>query len=849
MVRLPQVGGDNGNWGDILNEYLSQAHETTGTLKPNTVGSSQLQDGSIPAGKLTSATQAALVKAESSVQSVNAKFPTSGNVTLTADDVAAIPVTQKGQAGGVAELDGDGKLTTAQVPDSVVSGNSLTGAADGQMPTWDEVAGEWKPGAPVVAGSSSGAAGAGSPVAVRIRRQLRLNASYNQFLAEEYGAWWRTNVDTLVGFHPSTIGTFQVPEYFGNEDIREQQVVIYCNAADGPVSAPMVDTDGEPLWIPYPHGTGPVAGGATFTIKARLTAGQTVQARVIMPDGTTVYGSTVGCVEDNTSGGQSDYAATLVAPPVSQLGVDQEGGVTVQWRVSGSTVADRIVAVTASGDPSRRAQDIRDPAYRAAWIDNVLNEVLTMNSANGRTAMGIWIDDANVDPGRFARRKDPTLTDTFLQPPLMDMDWWHKAMASFLAEITQAVKAVRPDCAIIHNSPWYALAPWRWDDPTRIWHKAIAAADAVNIEYGAVDAGTNDAIAINPVPADGGVDYRMYSLRSMLEYVDEVHKLGTAVHWEGIGAESVGDAAIVRYHVAVALLTWEDGDHVNITGYQPPDVLNEVFRLEPGRPLGPRYDQYANDPVNRGYIERQFENMTVRVYPHPAYTAITDANVEITPVVSPVTAAEPWALLDDFEGAAADFSTLPGWTAISGTLTRNGSGIAIPSTDSYASAVRNDQVISRDAEVWAGLGDRNGLMRLLARQVGDSYVFLVYNGYIGWAAICEVVNGSQVAAVDVAGNLWLDGGDKIGLRVDGDAAEVWVDTGAGWTQTGDAYTIAHVHAPGAIGMALGGTGITATDFGGRTITPRPAGLRGVEHDVQQLAAQVAALKAVVDGLT
>lgn len=32
MARLPQPGGDAGNWGEILNEYLSQVHNTDGTL-------------------------------------------------------------------------------------------------------------------------------------------------------------------------------------------------------------------------------------------------------------------------------------------------------------------------------------------------------------------------------------------------------------------------------------------------------------------------------------------------------------------------------------------------------------------------------------------------------------------------------------------------------------------------------------------------------------------------------------------------------------------------------------------------------------------------------------------------
>lgn len=34
MARLPQPGGDAGNWGDILNDYLTQAHLPDGALKP-----------------------------------------------------------------------------------------------------------------------------------------------------------------------------------------------------------------------------------------------------------------------------------------------------------------------------------------------------------------------------------------------------------------------------------------------------------------------------------------------------------------------------------------------------------------------------------------------------------------------------------------------------------------------------------------------------------------------------------------------------------------------------------------------------------------------------------------------
>lgn len=37
MARLPQVGGDSGNWGSILNEYLSQALDADGKLKSSAV--------------------------------------------------------------------------------------------------------------------------------------------------------------------------------------------------------------------------------------------------------------------------------------------------------------------------------------------------------------------------------------------------------------------------------------------------------------------------------------------------------------------------------------------------------------------------------------------------------------------------------------------------------------------------------------------------------------------------------------------------------------------------------------------------------------------------------------------
>ncbi len=53
MARLPQVGGDDGSWGIILNDFLAQAHTNDGALKANSVGAAQLKAGSVDDSKLS----------------------------------------------------------------------------------------------------------------------------------------------------------------------------------------------------------------------------------------------------------------------------------------------------------------------------------------------------------------------------------------------------------------------------------------------------------------------------------------------------------------------------------------------------------------------------------------------------------------------------------------------------------------------------------------------------------------------------------------------------------------------------------------------------------------------------
>lgn len=66
MARLPTPGGDSGNWGEILNEFLSQAHESDGSLKDDGVLADKYvkQASGIPKADLHADVQASLNKAD-----------------------------------------------------------------------------------------------------------------------------------------------------------------------------------------------------------------------------------------------------------------------------------------------------------------------------------------------------------------------------------------------------------------------------------------------------------------------------------------------------------------------------------------------------------------------------------------------------------------------------------------------------------------------------------------------------------------------------------------------------------------------------------------------------------------
>ena len=135
MSRLPIPGQDSGTWGDILNDYLLQAHSSDGTLKPSSVTASHLapgsvkstaiQDGSITTSKLAN-TAITTTKLDSSIQTSLAKADSAvqpADLSTVATTGAYADITGTPTLGTAASLDvGTTSGTVAAGDDSRITG-------------------------------------------------------------------------------------------------------------------------------------------------------------------------------------------------------------------------------------------------------------------------------------------------------------------------------------------------------------------------------------------------------------------------------------------------------------------------------------------------------------------------------------------------------------------------------------------------------------------------------------------------------------------------------------------------------------------------------------------------------
>ncbi len=128
VSRLPQPGSDDGTWGEILNDYLSVAHNSDGTVKDGSVGTSSMQNGAVGTTQL----------ADSAVTlpKINTSNVAGSGQTLTFDGTDLTWVTSgsgvvpdaNASTKGIMQLAGDlaGAGGTAAAP--LISAGAVTGA-------------------------------------------------------------------------------------------------------------------------------------------------------------------------------------------------------------------------------------------------------------------------------------------------------------------------------------------------------------------------------------------------------------------------------------------------------------------------------------------------------------------------------------------------------------------------------------------------------------------------------------------------------------------------------------------------------------------------------------------------
>lgn len=131
MANLPTPGGDEGTWGNILNDYLQVAHNTDGTLKAGAVSSGALQDSSVTSAKLS-------VTGGSDGQVLTKNSAASGGFAWTS--AAGSPdatATTKGLVQLAGDLSGTAAAPTvpglagkANATTTILAGTGLTGGGD-----------------------------------------------------------------------------------------------------------------------------------------------------------------------------------------------------------------------------------------------------------------------------------------------------------------------------------------------------------------------------------------------------------------------------------------------------------------------------------------------------------------------------------------------------------------------------------------------------------------------------------------------------------------------------------------------------------------------------------------------
>lgn len=163
MTRLPIPGQDAGSWGQILNDYLAQSHNSDGTLKNNAVTASALAANAVNAQSLQAGTgingHVLVLDSDApggfkwAANSGSSQVNTDWNATSGAAQILNKPaLSAVATSGSYSDLTNTPTLATKLTDLTDVSASNPT---NGQVLTYSQTSGAW------VAGSAGNVTGIG----------------------------------------------------------------------------------------------------------------------------------------------------------------------------------------------------------------------------------------------------------------------------------------------------------------------------------------------------------------------------------------------------------------------------------------------------------------------------------------------------------------------------------------------------------------------------------------------------------------------------------------------------------------------------------------------------------------